>query len=472
MGSRSPEPHRREVVGLLASAGFGSRAFAQPGRFLPTDASLAKHPTPTWYDDAKFGIFVHWGLYSVPAWAPVTHPEHDFTSSAYFRENPYAEWYGNTYKIPGSPTAKHHAATYGASFDYYDFAPMFNDAIARFDPGAMARTFRDAGARYVVLTTKHHEGFTLWPSKVPNPHLPPGRQHANRDLVRLVTDSVRAVGLRMGLYYSGGLDWSFRPGPALTGADVHKIMPQSVEYGRYVDAQYHELIARYRPSILWNDIGYPRTGHPRQVQADFYNRFPAGAVNDRFDIPHHDFTTPEYRTLSTIAPFKWETCRGIGLSFGYNSNETDAQMISTPDLVRLLVDVVSKNGNLLLDVGPRADGSISELQLERLRGLGAWLKVNGEAIYGTRPWVRAEGQTAEGEPVRFTRNARDLFAIIFRGARTGPATLELQVAPRSISVLGGGNAIPFERRGRQLRVELGAETSNGLATVLRLTGAA
>ena len=163
--------------------------------------------------------------------------------------NPYAEWYLNSMRIEGSPTQAYHRDHYGANYDYYNFASVFDREIQKWNPDAWAKVFRNAGAKYVVLTTKHHDGFTLWPSATPNPTLPADRQHATRDLVGELTTSVRKQGMRMGLYYSGGYDWTFVPGPIRVAADHQTVKPQSQAYGKYADAQMRELIKRYHPAL-------------------------------------------------------------------------------------------------------------------------------------------------------------------------------------------------------------------------------
>ena len=210
----------------------------------------------------------------------------------------------------------------------------------------------------------------------------------------------------MGLYYSGGYDWTFNTGPIQVNADYDAVKPQSDAYGKYAFAQIHELIDRYHPAILWNDIDWPKTGNALQVEADYYNAVPDGVIDDRFGIKHSDFTSPEYEKKDQISEKKWEECRGLGRSFGYNRAEGEAETIAPGELIALLVDIVSKNGNLLLDVGPEADGTIPPVQMERLKALGAWLKQNGEAIYDTTPWTKAAGKSAEGDDLRFTTKGR------------------------------------------------------------------
>lgn len=424
--------------------------------YEPTLESLNRHSLPEWYADAKLGIFIHWGLYSVPGWAPLVHPEHDFTSQDYIENNPYAEWYLNTMRLDGSPTQAYHREHYGADYDYYNFAPLFDKEIEKWDPQVWAKIFRDAGAKYIVLTSKHHDGFTLWPSSTPNPKLPADRQHASRDIVGELSTAVRNQGMRMGLYYSGGYDWTFVPGPIREKEDYEKVKPQSDAYGKYADAQVRELIARYRPSVLWNDIDYPKSGHPLEIIAEYYNAIPDGVVDDRFGVKHSDFKSPEYQTLDRISPEKWEECRGLGRSFGYNRAEGEAETIAPDHLIYLLVDIVSKNGNLLLDVGPEADGTIPPVQMERLQALGAWLRQNGEAIYGTHPWQRAAGETADHIPVRFTQKAGALYATLLGQPKTSSVAFKaLSVSvDAKVSLLGQVKPLAWSQQGDDLNVTL------------------
>src|SRR6266436_2886487 len=198
---------RRTFTQTLAGS-FGAAALhAQAPRYEPTWESLMRHQAPAWFQDAKLGIFIHWGLYSVPAWAPPSGELGKVDRTKWFYQNPYAEWYLNSIRLKESATYKHHVETYGADFDYYRFAETFNKQVQQWRPDTWADLFQKTGARYVVLTTKHHDGFTLWPSRVPNPKRPAGLQ-VKRDLVGEFTTAVRGKGLKMGLYYSGGLDWT------------------------------------------------------------------------------------------------------------------------------------------------------------------------------------------------------------------------------------------------------------------------
>ena len=441
-------------------------------RYEATIESLNRHPLPKWYADAKLGIFIHWGLYSVPGWAVLTPEGETLSPEEYLKRNPYAEWYLNTLRLEGSPTQGYHKEHYGADYDYYNFAETFDREIQKWKPEEMARAFKVAGARYVVLTSKHHEGFTLWPSELPNPTLPKDRQHATRDLVGELTSAVRAQGMRMGLYYSGGYDWTFIPGPIRNWEQAKTVQPQTEGYGKYVDAHMRELIRKYQPAVLWNDIDYPKSGHPLEIMAEYYNAIPDGVIDDRFGVAHSDFVSPEYETLSKIQEKKWEECRGLGRSFGYNRAEGDAQTIKKDELIYLLVDIVSKNGNLLLDVGPEADGTIPAVQMDRLKALGAWLGQNGEGIYGSRPWIRAEGETTDGLKVRFTQAAGVVYAYLLGEPKRRTVTItNITLRPGAVmTLLGAGGPLAWKQKGSDIEVSLPESLPGKYAYGLRIVG--
>jgi alpha-L-fucosidase len=466
------------IVWLAVSwlmGGIGSLGAATSDvKYEPTLSSLDKHPLPEWYDDAKLGIFIHWGLYSVPGWAVLTPEGTKLSEQEYLKRNPYAEWYLNTLRLDGSPTQAYHKEHYGANYDYYNFADTFNKEIQKWKPDEWAHVFKMAGARYVVLTSKHHEGFTLWPSDTPNPTLPKDRQHASRDVVGELTAAVRAQGMKMGLYYSGGYDWTFVPGPISDWKMAHAVEPQSEAYGKYADAHVRELIAKYRPSVLWNDIDYPKSGHPLEIMAEYYNAVPDGVIDDRFGVKHADFVSPEYETLKRISAKKWEECRGLGKSFGYNRAEGDAQTIKKDELIYLLVDIVSKNGNLLLDVGPEADGTIPAVQLDRLEALGAWLAQNGEGIYGTHPWKKAESETVEGLRVRFTQKNEAVYAFLL-GEPKGKTTTIRAIALKpgaTITMLGATGTLPWTQKRDDVEITVPDTLPGKYAYALKISGGA
>jgi alpha-L-fucosidase len=466
---------RRGLFAFVSAvaAGLSTLCLAQePVKYEPTLDSLNRHPLPDWYARAKVGIFVCWGPYSVPGWAPLSHPDHDFDSTGFIVNNPYAEWYYNVMRIDGSPTQAYHREHYGANYDYYNFVPAFNRESAKWKPEEWAKIFRKSGAKYVVLTSKFHDGFALWPSATHNPTLPPDRQHATRDIVGELNKAVTNAGMRMGVYYSGGFDWTFVPGPIRKAADYETVKPQSQEYGEYAISQAHELVERYHPALLWNDIDWPKSGKAMQVEADYYNAVPDGVVDDRFGIDHSDFTTAEYKRVDKLVAKKWEENRGLGRSFGFNRAEGEAETIAPADLIALLVDVVSKNGNLLLDVGPEANGTIPPVQMDRLKALGDWLDQNGEAIYDTEPWTHAIGRSVEGDDLRFTRKGHDLFATILGNSKARTLTIEDLAKVEGIHAFLLGDAMPLKWKavGENLQITLPEQMKGKYAFVIKLAG--
>lgn len=459
--------------------------------YQPTLESLKQHPVPEWFHDAKFGIMVQWSVSSVPGWANPAGSLHEVTKKFgyeyWFKNNPYAEWYWNTLKIADSPTRAYHVKTYGENFTYPDFKEMFNTAAAKWTPEPWVDLFARIGAKYVVLITKHHDGFTLWQSAHPNPYR--SDFHADRDLVGELTYAVRARGLRMGLYYSGGPDWWFKSEPVTDLVGVANTIPQTEEYARYVGAQWRELIERYKPSVLWNDIGFPAKLDVKSLYAEYYNSVPDGVINDRalqadvsklvksrlgraflrwllkrvLESPvtggkpknfHADFTTPEYTSFSKLTDYKWEATRGLGYSFGYNQNETAEHMLTVEQLIRHLVDIVSKNGNLMLSVPVRRDGTIDEDEVKTVSGVGAWLKVNGEAIYATRA---VKGDYKQGDNIYFTRSKDEkiVYAIHVGWPLEKVELANVQAKKGStVKMLGVDEALPWENAGGKLVIKV------------------
>jgi len=350
-------------------------------QFEPTWESLNARQSPEWFRDAKLGIFIHWGVYSVPA---------------YCHTSTYSEWYLWWLKTNshGGMVRKFHEENYGADFEYREFAEQFQAEL--WDPQEWARLFERAGARYVVLVSKHHDGFALWP----NEHATKARGFPwnsvatgpKRDLCGELAEAVRAEGIRMGFYYSF-MEWD---NPLYVGDD-----PEAIR--RYVDEmmipQIKELVTRYRPAVFWPDGEW---NHPDalwrspEILEWLYENCENPeelVVNDRWGKGLRgqvgDYYTTEYGSMGNSSgvadPTKpWEECRGIGHSFALNRLEGYDAYQTRESLVQMLIDLVSKGGGLLLNLGPTADGRIPVIQQDRLIGLGEWLEVNGEAIYGTR----------------------------------------------------------------------------------------
>jgi alpha-L-fucosidase len=428
--------------------------------YSPTFASLSQHQLPQWWQDAKLGIFVHWTMASVPAFAPTGADPFELArvegEAAAFAKSPYVEWYENSLAIAGSPVAEHHAATYGDQ-PYAAFRDQWTSAHEQWDASRWAELFIAAGARYCVMVTKHHDGACLWPSEVENPHL--SHWNLERDLVGECAKAVRSAGLRFGTYYSGGIDWTFQGLGIDSWKSLLAAIPQSDEFHAYADAHWRELIERYQPDLLWDDIGYPGGGDgAAAVMADFYNGNPDGVINDRFDMfgvrqghAHADFVTPEYSSGPPPTGRAFEVCRGIGTSFGYNAWETDDTYLTVDELVRMFVNIVADGGNLLLNVGPMANGEIPWAQQLRLLGLGHWLQQNGAAIYASRPAPVSRLTADDGLDVRVTIGDDEATYAIILGRPASasltipglpPGTVELLTTRQSVSRSGDQLVLP------------------------------
>lgn len=454
----------------------------------PELKALRRHEVPAWWRDAKLGIFVHWTPASVPGFAPV---DNDVTAMIQSRDpramgwSPYTEWYENSLRFPDSPVAQFHREHYGDR-PYRDFIGDWEAGLASWDPDEWARTFAATGARYVVLVSKHHDGYCLWPSSIQNPRLS-GYQCA-RDVVGELGEAVRGQGLRFGVYYSGGLDWTFDDRPMGQMSDLLAAIPRG-DYPAYAAAQVRELITRYRPSVLWNDIAWPQEGKELwPLFREYYETVPDGVVNDRWmpwnplvkavklgparklvdgaatkqakkdaglippEPPFYDVRTPEYTSFADIQRRPWECVRGMDHSFGYNAASRPEDFLTKADLLWSFADMVAKNGNLLLNVGPRGvDASIPDEQRERLGWLGEWFGANETAVRGTRPWVHPGTETVEGVGVRYTARDRDVFAIIERA--TEAVTLPQIEATRTTAVTElDGSPVTWEVTGAGLRI--------------------
>ncbi|MBM3216311.1 alpha-L-fucosidase [Candidatus Poribacteria bacterium] len=423
--------------------------------YAPTWESLDSRPCPAWFDDAKFGIFIHWGLYSVPAWGP---------------KGQYAEWYWNAMANRDGETWKFHAKTYGEGFRYQDFVSGFRAEL--FEPEKWANLFKRAGARYVALTSKHHDGFCLWQS----PHSWNWNSvdvGPHRDLLSDLTEAGRAAGLKMGFYYSL-YEWHH--------PDYRTNLARYVD--RHMLPQLKQVIERYEPAILFSDCEWE---HPadswrsREFLAWLYNESPCRdeiVANDRWGSEcrssHGDYFTTEYGHVgggkSLAEGKKWEENRGIGRSFGYNRNEDVEDYLTGKQLVHMLVELVAKGGNLLLNVGPTADGRIPVIMQERLLELGRWLDVNGGAIYGSRSWR----QTGE-EGVYYTTRDGAVYAIALGlPGRELALTAPKPTASTTVTLLGREGNLSWKSADGAMRIELPIlmphELPSQHAYVFRLTG--
>ena len=452
------------------------------GNFEATFESLSQHAVPAWFDDAKLGIFVHWTAATVPAYAPLTDDpftlgeQHGWDHA--LKHSPYVEWYQNSLAIPGSPVAEHHARHWpGVAYD--EFVARFVETSEAWDPATWAELFADAGANYVVFVTKHHDGVTLWPSRRPNPFK--SGWSTRRDCVSELADAVRVEGMRYGVYYSGGLDWTFGGLPMDSLGAMLAAIPRSPEYCAYADAHWRELIDLVGPDVLWNDIAYSSGARPQQLFADYYNRHPDGVVNDRFDVmgvragtAHADFVTPEYRTSTDVAGRRFEVCRGIGRSFGYNAWEPDEDLLAPDELIRMFVRIVAGGGNLLLNVGPTATGEIPAAQAARLHALGWWMRRNDLAIVGTRAVTSPmPTHTTDGIELAWTQRPGSTFALLLD--TPAGSSFELPWRPSAgtpVRRLGDLTGLAWEPTDAGCRIELGVPLPRAAAHAFAFGAAA
>ncbi len=475
--------------------------------YLANQKSLKTHLVPSWFNDAKLGVIVGWGLYSIPAFAPTGKSSNVLISEEgweeYFIRTPYGEWYSNSIKIPNSPASQYHNQRYGESFKYEDFAPEFKKCIEQWNPNKWADFFNEIGAKYVVYWAKFHDGFLMWPSKFKCPVKE--NWFSERDTVKELADAVRARGIRMGVYYSGALDWAFTEDPIEDLVDLMTSGPKTKEYGEYVDNHYRELIDRIKPDILWNDIAYPPKGCREEIIAYYYNTVREGCINDRWvkygrimnytkkqplralvnwigkrimkagktgtpSSIHVDFLTPEFTSFKTIQKKKFEAILSFGTSVAYNAQEKDSEYHSVEQMVYWFCDIISKNGNLLLVVSPKADGSIPEIQSKRMLEFGGWIKKNNEAIYGSCPWLLNKGKTDEKFEVRYTVNTNSLYAFLLGNPPNAPITIKGLILKDNteISLLGYCEKLEWQNKNNNLIVDFPSKLEKSPAYVLKI----
>ena len=393
------------------------RIIAQ-GPFTDTWESLENYKVPDWYPPKKFGIFIHWGVYSVPSFG--------------------SEWYSRNMYIQGSREFEHHVATYGPhkEFGYKDFIPMFK--AEKFDPEAWATLFEEAGAKYVVPVAEHHDGFQMYRSDLS--HWNAVEMGPHRDVLGEVSEACRRHGMVAGASSHRVEHWFFMGHGREFDSDIHEPMKRGDFYWPAMKEADHndlfstptptdeflqdwlerccELVDRYRPKIIYFDWWIQHASvrpYLRKFAAYYYNRaeeWGEGGVVINYKLDSFQFGAAvpdvERGQFADIKPFFWQSDTAIARnSWCYTENND----YKTPQsLVCDLVDIVSKNGTMLLNVGPKPDGTIGPEDTAVLKGIGAWLKVNGEAIYDTHTWRKAaegptaikEGQFTDGAPKVFT----------------------------------------------------------------------
>ena len=471
------------------------------GPFHADWESLQKYEVPGWYKDAKFGIFIHWGAYSVPAYGN--------------------EWYPRNMYVSGSNEYKHHVATYGTQdkFGYKDFLPMFK--AEHFDPAAWAELFKKAGAKYVVPVAEHHDGFAMYDSGLSDWTVVKMGPH--RDTTGELAKAVRAAGLHFGLS-SHRVEHNFFLGVGRTiPSDIND--PQYAafygpahtwlnnKWGTPLDGDFTyvsqawaddwlargaELVQKYHPDIVYFDwwIGQASIrSNLTRFAAFYYNTSlkygdHVGVINykDYAMQEHSGVLDIERGQLGDTRPLYWQTDTSVSnKSWGYIKDDT----FKSPEfIVHQLIDIVSKNGNLLLNIGPHSDGTIPDEVQRVLLDVGAWLNVNGEAIYGTRPWrVYGEGPTKVSagsfhdtdttkytpEDFRFTTKGNVLYVIGLGWPTSGEAVVHSLAQTvgsqriQSVALLGSDATLQSDQRTDGLHVQVPAQPTGKYAYVIRVT---
>ncbi|MFC1558256.1 alpha-L-fucosidase [candidate division KSB1 bacterium] len=455
---------------------FFEKTYAQTKKYEPSWKSLDSHPLPGWYDDAKYGMFIDWGIYSVPGWAPRVDPK---KAKRIEDEAMYPDWYLREMYID-KDVIEYHKKVWGAEFERDDFIPMFT--ASKYNPEALVRTALDAGMKYIVLFCKHHDGFCLWPCE--HTHRDAGEMGPKRDLVKPLIDECKKAGLKFGFYFSVE-EWEY---PVLdeTGhtmlrlwypindkhifpyreKEMEKKISGKIPVGdfinEYIYPQAVSFIDKYDPDILWFDGEWSDTEDyykTKDIVSYFYNNAEGRkevVVNDRLgkgnrDV-HGDFFTSEYgRGKKKDKNHKWEENRGISQSFGYNREDTDENVITPKQLVDILVNYVANNGNLLLVVNLDGEGEMPGIYKKRLKATGDWLKLNGDAIYGTRPCK----VPSEGNDIFYTRKNNTVYAICLNPKKDNIILTAVKSSEKTvITLLGSDDALEWKEENDKLFIEI------------------
>jgi alpha-L-fucosidase len=459
------------------------------GPFHATWASLENYEVPQWYQDAKFGIFIHWGVYSVPAFD--------------------SEWYPRNMYLENSAVFKHHVAAYGpqSQFGYKDFIPRFK--AEHFDPRHWAEVFRKSGARYIVPVAEHHDGFPMYDCSFSEWNA--AKMGPKRDVVGELAAAVRDAGLHFGAsshraehwwFYDGGMKFDSDVKDSRYAALYGPAKPENTQpddaYLKDWIARTAEIVDKYHPELIWFDWWIEQPVFQPYLQkfaAFFYNRgveWKRGvAINyKKKSFPERTAVLDiERGQLDTLRPLFWQTDTSISKkSWGYIQGD---EFRSTDSLVDELIDIVSKNGTLLLNIGPGPDGAIPEPAEKILLEMGQWLAVNGEAIYGTRPWkIYGEGPTevAGGsfkdaavhsfiaQDIRFTSKGDTLYAIALAWPEDGNLVIKSLGANsrfskpeiKTVQLLGSKTALKWSRDGNGLHIRLPVKKPCDYAFALKI----
>ena len=393
-----------------------------------------------WWREAKFGMFIHWGVYAVPAGR--YHGK---------KVRGVGEWIMNKAKIPVA--------------EYKAFAKKFNPV--KYDPDAWVKLAKEAGMKYIVITAKHHDGFALYGSKATDWNVVDATPYG-KDLLKPLEAACEKHGIKLGFYYSQAQDWN-HPGGAKAGFKEGGYWDEAQKgsFDDYIDniavPQVRELLTNYDISVLWWDT--PRWMSEKRAAKlyDLLKLKPGLITNNRLGGGFKgDLLTPEQHIPATGLGYDWETCMTMNRTWGYKVDDHNWKSVET--LVRNLIDIASKGGNFLLNVGPTAQGEIPQPSVERLKAIGKWMKVNGEAIYGTKaspfrklPWGRC------------TRKGNKLYLHVFDWPKNGDLLVPgLRNKAISAKLLANGEKLECERDGENVLVKVPPKPLDPVATVVAL----
>ncbi|MDH7570524.1 MAG: alpha-L-fucosidase [Armatimonadota bacterium] len=437
--------HRVWVAASLSLLAFAGVATGVASQEPPDETEAQRDARMRWWREAKFGLFIHWGVYSVPAGVYKGQPVPGI-----------GEWIMHRARIPVA--------------EYKTFAAQFNPV--KYDPEAWAELAREAGMRYIVITSKHHDGFALFDSAASDWNIAKATPYG-KEVLGPLASAARKRGLKFGLYYSQAQDWT-NPAGAKSGFkegegwdEAHK--GSFDEYLRRVAVpQVREILTRYQPDILWWDTPTWMTKERADLLRPLLALRPGIITNNRLGGGYRgDTDTPEQHIPATGIPGRdWEVCMTMNDTWGYKSY--DQNWKSTPDLIRKLVDIVSKGGNFLLNVGPTAEGEIPQPSIDRLREIGRWMKVNGEAIYATTaspftrlPWGRCTAKVGPG--------VSTLYLHVFDWPADGRLVVPgLRNRVRAASLLAGGARLQTTQTGEEVVVHLPANAPDPVASVVKV----
>ena len=453
----------------IVAASASAATPVAPGPFEPTWDSIREHyRVPRWFLDGKFGIFLHWGVYSVPAYHNEWYQKHMYAA--------YVDW---------------HAEHFGTQdrFGYKDFIPGFT--CDKFDPDEWAALFKKSGARYVIPSAEHHDWFSLWDSDVSRWNAV--KMGPKRDLIGDLARAVRNQGLKFGVSNHSIEHYTFiQPRKGLKSdlddpefADFYWTKHDDEALRKFLElwvAKNIELIDKYQVDMLWFDNGVNHRAYDPlklKVAAYYYNRargwgkdvsistkdsaYLAGSILDFEKVQ---------RGPKGILPGAWQVDDPIGTTWGYTA---DMRVSGPEPVIGKLVDVVSKGGNLLLNLSPKADGTIPEAQKSTLLAIGEWLDINGEAIYGTHPWTRP-GEGAGRNGFRFTAKDQAIYAITLawpgeKAIITSLASgIEAAGKIESVTLLGHPDPLKFAQDAEGLKVELPGKPPGKFAFALKIAG--